>query len=429
MNARSHPRRQHGAATLIVVMVLFFVMSLVAAYASRNLIFEQKTSANLYLATSVAGTADAGLDWALGLLNSGRIDDDCKPSTNPLAPSFRQRYLDFDTSSGGIAVKPGVRDGPLWPMCWFDSGANAWNCHCPSDPAAPGSIATTPSATAVPSFRVRFVNLDNAVPPTRSGMVRVEVQACPQFDAACLSFPAAHATECTGTACAMIALSPGLKSPPVTALTARGSIGAPLTASSPNAGGAGFAVVAGGSIAPTVIAHGPAGVPASRLMYPAAPSLSDPLLTEERMFAAVFGAWPLTYDAQPGAVTIDCSSSCGSTVIRNAIELNPGRVFVLDGDVALDGGAPIGTETEPVTLVVNGNLGFSAPTTVHGLVYVRAANWVTSGHGEILGAVVAQGDVTGAGSFEILYDKAILERLQHASGSMVLIPGGWKDFP
>ncbi|HRZ62470.1 MAG TPA: PilX N-terminal domain-containing pilus assembly protein, partial [Rubrivivax sp.] len=40
-----------GAAALVVVMVLFFIMSLVAAYASRNLIFEQRTSANNYRST------------------------------------------------------------------------------------------------------------------------------------------------------------------------------------------------------------------------------------------------------------------------------------------------------------------------------------------------------------------------------------------
>ena len=49
--ASRHVRRvrpTRGAATLIVVMLLFFIMSMVAAYTSRNLIFEQRTSANQY---------------------------------------------------------------------------------------------------------------------------------------------------------------------------------------------------------------------------------------------------------------------------------------------------------------------------------------------------------------------------------------------
>jgi Tfp pilus assembly protein PilX len=44
---RSRPSHaQRGAATLLVVVVLFFILALVTAYASRNLIFEQRISAN-----------------------------------------------------------------------------------------------------------------------------------------------------------------------------------------------------------------------------------------------------------------------------------------------------------------------------------------------------------------------------------------------
>ena len=48
--AMTSPRRRpcrrpsRGAAALVTVMLLFFLISMVAAYASRNLIFEQKTS-------------------------------------------------------------------------------------------------------------------------------------------------------------------------------------------------------------------------------------------------------------------------------------------------------------------------------------------------------------------------------------------------
>ena len=53
--------RQRGAATLIVVMILFFVMTLVAAYTNRSLIFEQRTSANQYRSTQSLEIADAGM--------------------------------------------------------------------------------------------------------------------------------------------------------------------------------------------------------------------------------------------------------------------------------------------------------------------------------------------------------------------------------
>ena len=65
---RGHgPRR--GAASLVVVMILFFIITLVAAYTSRNLLFEQRTSANQYRATLAFETADAGIEWAIARLN------------------------------------------------------------------------------------------------------------------------------------------------------------------------------------------------------------------------------------------------------------------------------------------------------------------------------------------------------------------------
>ena len=45
---RAPIRQQRGIAALVVVMVLFFIISLVAAYTGRNLIFEQRTSTNQY---------------------------------------------------------------------------------------------------------------------------------------------------------------------------------------------------------------------------------------------------------------------------------------------------------------------------------------------------------------------------------------------
>ena len=60
---------QRGAASLIVVMLLFFVLSLTAAYANRHLIFEQKTSANQSRSTAAFEAAEAGIEWALAQLN------------------------------------------------------------------------------------------------------------------------------------------------------------------------------------------------------------------------------------------------------------------------------------------------------------------------------------------------------------------------
>ncbi len=174
-----------GAASLIVVMVLFFVMSLVAAYTSRNLIFEQRTSVNQYRATQAYEAAEAGLEWALTMLNSGRIGADCLETGATTAnTSFRQRYLAIDADTGVVTPRVGPTSGtPLWPSCVSD-GAGGWACNCPSD--ATPSLSAPSGSGVFPAFRVRFTANDLS----RPGLIRIESNGCTKLDDACLNHPA-----------------------------------------------------------------------------------------------------------------------------------------------------------------------------------------------------------------------------------------------
>ena len=79
-----------GVATLTLVMVLFFILAMVAAYANRNLIFEQRVSINNLRTTAAASAAEGGIDWAIAMLNGGRIDASCEPDAAS-ATTFRSR--------------------------------------------------------------------------------------------------------------------------------------------------------------------------------------------------------------------------------------------------------------------------------------------------------------------------------------------------
>ena len=117
--------RQRGAATLIVVMILFFVMSLVAAYTNRSLIFEQRTSANQYRSTQSLEIADAGMEWAISQLNYSRIDSACAKSASTSDTSFRQRYLNINAVTGKITPVANPAGGDLTALCvWTNT---AWN--------------------------------------------------------------------------------------------------------------------------------------------------------------------------------------------------------------------------------------------------------------------------------------------------------------
>ena len=89
------PMREHqrGAATLLVTMVLLFSTSIVMLYLNRSILFEQKTSANQMRSTMALEMAEAGMEWATGMLNTAYdIDANCTFLTTTNI-SFRRKYV------------------------------------------------------------------------------------------------------------------------------------------------------------------------------------------------------------------------------------------------------------------------------------------------------------------------------------------------
>ena len=456
MTPNSNLSRQRGAATLVVVMVLFFIISLVAAYTSRNMIFEQRTSANQYRSTQALEAAEAGMEWALTQLNFGRISDTCTPSTNTADTTFRQRYLNIEPSTGKILARV-ISPAPtlpasaeLTPQCVFDPNAPAptWNCSCPVNSAP---VLAPPSGAAVaPAFRIRFVRIDpaSALAPAQPNVVRAEVVGCTRLDSDCLNFVGqGQANEGRVVVSSLIALTGNVASTPLAALTARGAVvlsGGAVSVYNGAAGSLGLTVQSGGAIDAGVVVQTTAGTPASTSLVPNDPALNlvaaAPYSISDRMFASVFSMFPESFRQQQGGVQKTCGTGCltgaASNIgdVRNLIALNPGRPLWLTGSLTVDTPGDIGSATEPVLLVVNGDVQFTsnaAGATIHGLVYVRkATDWATGGSGQISGAVVAESGVSvGAGTtLGIGYSGDTLNILRGNTGTFVRVPSSWTDF-
>jgi Tfp pilus assembly protein PilX len=438
-------RHQRGVATLVVVMVLFFVVSLTAAYTSRNLIFEQRTSNNQLRSTQAIEAAEAGLEWALSMLNHSRIDASCNASTSVTDTSFRERYLTVD-AEGRILPTLDASGVALSAACVAtDTG---WSCSCPTT-ATP--TVTPPTTTqSWPGFRVRFQRVllgDAANPalPRQPGVVRIQVVGCTRVDSTdpCLEFDGTGAfNEGRAVVRANLALVGGPSSPPQVALLARGAVNANgISAYNTLPSASGFTVQAGGTINPTgVTAVGKPGSPGGAdTLLPGDPALTFTAATapsvfsaEDRMFAAVFNARPETVRDQQSAVVITCPSpgGCSAAQVRDAAALNPWRPLWLTGGLNLDSAGDIGTAARPVMLVVNGDLQWSlSGINLYGLVYVRTPTWTVAGTGgQIFGAAVAQGDVTGSATTTFVHDPAVVQSVRWNSGSFVRVPASWKDY-
>ena len=214
MQMLSTTTRQRGAAALVVVLVLLFAMVLVAGYANRNLVFEQRSATNQYRSTQAFEAAEAGIEWALAQLNANqRIGADCEPSADAAANSFRSRYL-------SIAPKTGV----LTPTTWSDAGVatplrasciragDGWSCSCPANglPNLPAPTGTTPAA----AFTLQFA------PAGKSGVVRVVVNGCTSLAGTCLAGSTGLA-EASARIEAAFGLVAGLRTPPAATVTTR----------------------------------------------------------------------------------------------------------------------------------------------------------------------------------------------------------------
>lgn len=447
---------QRGAATLVVVMVLFFIISMVAAYTSRSMIFEQRTGANLYRATQSFEAAEAGMNWALMMLNSGRIDAECRPSVNNTDNSFRERYLNINSSTGLITpdwlvapVPPATTGTPLTPTCVFDSGLGTWRCACPTA-AAP--VLTAPAGDAVaPAFRIRF---RSPTPPSgvsaHPGLVRIDVVGCTRLDDGCLNETGASvANEGRTVTGAVLMLSGRATAFPQAALTARGNVTATgLSVINATTAGTGVTVHAAGNIQTAGLslstsagnALGGSTLPDDDgLLLPAiAASGADPgLSAAERFFAATFMLTSPRWRQMPAVVTVNCpAGGCAATAVRTAIANNPGRPLWLTGSLLVDSSDDIGSAAAPVMMVVNGNLEFSTPgVTIHGLLMIRpvapAVSWdigASTQPGTIRGAVIVDGAVTDAGSMTVQYDDVVLANLRMSSGTFFRVAGSWRDW-
>ena len=414
---------QQGVAALVVVMALLFATVLVAVFANRNLVFEQRASANQYRSTQAFEAAEAGIEWALAQLNANqRIGADCEPSADPAAGSFRSRYL-------STAPNTGV----LMPATWNNAGnatalrascmqaGNGWSCSCPAHglPNLPSPGGST-SATA---FTVQFA------PAAKPGVVRIVANGCTSLAGACLTGSTGRADASARIEVAF-GLVGGLNTPPAATVTTRTGFDAgSATLGLHNADPAtGIAVNAGSTIdAAQARLTAPAGTPNTGLLVGDDAALAA--LPADRLFAAYFGVDKAAWRAQPAVTRISCTVDCAAVLGAAIAAAADAALIHVDGDLLLAGPVTIGSAQRPVAIVVTGAAQFDGAVGLHGLLYAASLRWnATAGGAFVRGALVSEAGYQGSGAPELFYDPLVLGALKQATGSFARVNGSWRDF-
>lgn len=413
---------QRGVAALTVTLVLFFVMTLIAAYANRNHVFEQRSSVNQYRATQAFEAAEAGLEWAAAMLNNSRhIDADCAPDSGLSGNSFRERYLRYDAAGEAhhpVTWTDGGRTRPLEPVCVRN--AQGWECNCPVD--GPATLVASPHSAPAPAFSVRFL------PGPQAGVVRLVSTGCTSLAGACLPASGKTADAVAHTE-VMLGLVSGLATAPVAALTARESVDAGAAAiglHNPDALSGGIVVHTGGVLTSSNarVTTAPGGLAAAALAE------QDSALrgsSSEHLFVSFFGLDKTAWKHQPAVTRLNCEDACSAALMQ---ALESGRLLLwIDGDLLLDGPATLGTPERPILVVASGAVRFRGSVRVHGLVYGASIGWNDAASGAMLrGAAISESGYAGDAAADFVYDAAILAALRGNSGSFARVPGSWKDF-
>lgn len=423
------PTIQKGIGTLLMAMMLLLGASIVLLYLNRSIIFEQKTSANQQRSTRALEVAEAGLEWAIGMLNNPAIiDDSCEPGSGP-ALSFRDNYIRFSNTSPPApptttAASPGCR-----------LADDRLRCACPSLGTAALDAASTPS------FTVSLKGVPLTDDPSGES-VRITSVGCTESTQACTA-ASPPPTDATATVSAVVKLRPLLRSSPAAALSCGASckVGDSYTLVNASPAGNGMLIHAGTTItrgAGTTLLTIP-GTPSENALVPQDPLLaklssSDASCAKSAVFNAYFGMTIESFAAAPSTQTISCSSAvtCGELSID---AYNKGwRSFYFPSGVDYNnssGFTTLGTSTQPVMIVTAGHININGQITINGLIFSNSpqAHDLGTGSAHISGAVISCSGFENSGSGTLTYSKDTLKHLSRNTSIAVKVPGSWRDFP
>jgi hypothetical protein len=444
--------RQRGFSTIVVALTLLLGGTILAFFANRGFIFEQKTSANQYRAAKAFELAEAGVDWAIGRLNDGLAVSTasattCDAVTGSAGATFRSRYAApqppnaanpepwFDVPVTNVG---GVR--PPMPACRFDPNSTVnggWTCFCPT--------AYSNSALALGSpEQGRFGVRTYPVPGDRS-VVEIVSRGCTNLvvDSDHCD-PDQTAPSPTGDATALVRvlvkLRPYVTSGPAAALTTGSA-----TTTSGNLRVINFFTPSNGITihAGTTVELGSGGTGTDVYTLPGTPSRAsvldnDPtladttMLSDDQFFARFFSESLDSYRARVVNIS-NCGGNCASRVLAEIDRIAEPVQLYVDGNMQFTGGT-IGSADRPVTLVYNGTLDMQGSVTGHGLFYAAtpAATTVANpggGTAQIYGAFVSRGSFQkeGSGTFNIIYAPSLWAS-GRPNGLLLRVPGSWRDF-
>lgn len=445
--------KQRGAAALAMAMVLLFAMTVIAFFANRSQIFEQRTSANQVRYSKGFELAEAGMEWAIARLNDPLTltAGTCTPGVGAGLLSFRDRYVrptaaDATHATGWFNVV-----STSYPGCEVNPSTGAATCSCP---AAGAATLSTPTQ---PRFRIQFnfVTVANNA-TTDDQAIEIISRGCTNADP-CDPSQAATSSDSSTLIRTLVKVRPTFPTIPGAGMISGSTtlVGGSINVINTDTKSNGITINTGSTV--EINANGfwvqslPGTAPAQSILDndPSLLNLTNADSTGELFFSSFFGQGFDGYKADSntkvltagggGAAANQCSSAsdCGAAV---SYWINRGITnFWVDG--AVDFGASnmptvgtLGTASKPVSLATGGDLSFGSNVNAYGIFYSASATVNTdatlgNGNPTIVGSFISRGDINkqGAGNLTVAYNGSLFGVTAPPTGILVPVPGSWRD--
>lgn len=427
-------RSPRGVASLAVVSALLLLITLGVLYLSQNLVSEQRAAALAGNRVAAQEAAEAGLTWALQMLNKPEpVDAGCTAAIGSSLKSFRQVYA----QPGG----PGTALAPVKASPGCKLGPSGLSCSCP----APGGSASTSSAAGTSSaFTVVLTLAKDAAGAVVGDALRITATGCSPHDGACNPGTKAGGTngpQAVSQASVIVKSMPLVRSRPAAPLTCAGNcqISSTVRVINRDTNTNGVLIDAGGSISgctPSTC------LPLQGTPYQATLRQSDSALSAARtqdatcsnstLFRRYFYQTVADFAVSTGVLALASCSAGASCAQQLSDGLAMGyRAFVLPPGFVLEGsqGAPLGSELDPLVLVATGPLRISGGPVLHGMVFVNdpiARNLVID-NASIRGALVTCGATSLNRGGTLEYAAQTMSTLVRSPGLFRRVAGSWTD--
>lgn len=156
-------------------------------------------------------------------------------------------------------------------------------------------------------------------------------------------------------------------------------------------------------------------------------------MSNSDLFKSYFGTTDMT---TVKAMATNSYSNSSNTNYSSTLNGMTGKFIWIDqtgGTTAtINGSTTIGSSSNPVLMVINGNFSVSGNVTIYGFIYIIGSSGIDSitGNVNIIGGMVSTGNITMTGSTHLTYDTTVLNNMQTntSRSSFAKVPGSWVDF-